>query len=285
MITEANQSKAVLVLVHGMQEHSDRYQAFCDFLAQQGYSTIRYDLLGHGRKLSPSKRGYFGQNGWDQLLKQLHDQVQLAHQRFPQQPVILFGHSMGSIIIRSYLQHYQDFDGIILSGVPPYNPLWRAGKLLSRLKISLQGAKHPSHLLNRLTTGSFNKKIKQPVTDVDWLSYNIQNVQTYVEDDACGFPFTNQGYSDLFDGMKELGTLRHFKTSQPVPVLFLTGKQDPCAGSNAQVKESIRTLKKAGYRDLTSHRYPLMRHEILFERQADKVYQDILTWLDHKFAS
>jgi alpha-beta hydrolase superfamily lysophospholipase len=282
VIIKAEHSKAVVVLVHGMQEYSDRYRSFCDFLAVNGYSSLRYDLLGHGQHLPKNQRGYFGKHGWSNLLKQLHQQVQLAHQHFAGQPVILFGHSMGSIIIRSYLQHYHDFDGIILTGVPPYNPLWRAGKWLSQVKIAFQGAKHHSHLLNQLATGGFNKKIKNPATKVDWLCHNVQDVKNYLADEACGFLFTNRGYQDLFEGMHELGVLRHFHTKKAVPLLFLVGKDDPCAGDQKQVKSSIQALQGAGYHDLTAQRYPKMRHEILFETDFKKVYQDVLAWLDKK---
>ena len=152
----------MVILVHGMQEYSDRYASFCKYLNAKGYSTIRYDLLGHGKNLPRNQRGYFGKNGWKNLLKQLHQYVQQAHLQFPGQKIILFGHSMGSIIIRSYLQHYHDFDGMILSGVPYYNPLWKVGKVISKTLINVKGAHHHSHFLNKLTTGSFNKKVHNP---------------------------------------------------------------------------------------------------------------------------
>lgn len=284
MILEAPHSKAVVILVHGMQEYSDRYADFCQYLTSQGYSCVRYDLLGHGKKLSASERGYFGNDGWQKLLQQLHRHVQQAHSQFPGQKVILFGHSMGTIIIRTYLQDYQDFDGIILSGVPYYNPLWRAGKLVSKAMIHFQGAHHHSRLLTKLTTGGFNKKISHPLTHFDWLSHNHLNVQSYINDKACGWPFTNQGYSDLYDGMGQLGKLRHFTSQHPVPVLFLSGADDPCAGGKSRVTNSFRMIKNAGYRDATLKVYPKMRHEILFEGHALAVKQDIVQWLNQRFA-
>lgn len=285
LINRVPHSKAVVILVHGMQEYSDRYQDFCEYLASKGYSTIRYDLLGHGKKLAAKSRGYFGIHGWQNLLDQLHHYVQLAHKEFKGQRVILFGHSMGTIIIRSYLQHYHDFDGMILSGVPYYNPLWRMGKVLSKALMAIKGAHHHSRLLNKLTTGGFNQKIKHPKTAFDWLSHNQKDVHDYIKDRACGFPFTNRGYHDLYDGMKELGNLRHFRSKRSVPVLFMNGEDDPCAGSKSQVRDSYQMLKHAGYSDLTLKVYHQMRHEILFEKDAMKVQQDVVNWLDQKFTS
>ncbi len=284
MITEVPGSKAVIVLVHGMQEYSDRYKKFCDYLNQHGYSTIRYDLLGHGKKLPLHLHGYFGRHGWQNLINQLHEQVQLAHSRFKNQQVILFGHSMGTIIIRSYLQHYHDFDGVILSGVPYYNPLWRVGKLLSKTLSAVKGAKNTSPLLTKLTTGGFNQKIDHPHTDFDWLSHNVKDVRAYIKDKYCGIPFTNAGYSALYDGMKELGRLRQFHSKHAVPLLFLNGQDDPCAGNEQQRQTSLNTLKHAGYRNITAKTYQHMRHEILFEEEAHLVQEDIVDWLKKHFA-
>lgn len=284
MINRATHSKAVVVLVHGMQEYGDRYRDFCDYLKTNDYSSIRYDLLGHGQKISPRARGYFGIHGWENLLDQLHQYVQQAHDQFANQKVILFGHSMGTIIIRSYLQHYHDFDGMIMSGVPFYNPMWRAGKLISKAIIAVKGPRRTSSLLTKLTTGGYNKKIKHPLTDFDWLCHNQADVRAYIKDRACGFPFTNQGYSDLYDGMKELGKLKHFRSQRPVPVLFVNGRDDPCSGTNSQIATSLDALRRAGFHDLTSKVYQGMRHEILFEKKGAIVEADIVKWLDQRFA-
>ncbi|HJA24370.1 MAG TPA: lysophospholipase [Candidatus Limosilactobacillus intestinavium] len=281
-ITRAPHSKAVIVLVHGMQEHSNRYQAFCDYLAQHGYSSVRYDLIGHGQNLPAQLKGYFGFKGWHNFIFQLHKYVQLAHREFPDQPVILFGHSMGTIIIRSYIQKYDDFDGMILSGTPFYNPLWVFGKLISSGIVMAKGAKSKSRLLDKLTTGQFIKKIPHPKTNLDWLSHNSKDVQSYIDDPDCGFSFTSQGYNDLYEGMREVGHLRYFHSNHPVPVLFLNGRDDPCAGKKSQVQSSLNMLVKAGYHDMTHHSYPQMRHEILFERDATVVMNDIVNWLERK---
>lgn len=276
-------SHTVVIFVHGMQEYCDRYKNFCQFLADHGYSNLRYDLLGHGQDIPTAQRGYFGHRGWHNLINQLHHYVQLVHAKFPGQQVVLFGHSMGTIIIRSYLQRYQDFDGLIFSGVPYYNPLWRVGKIISQVLIWRYGKKATSPLLDKLSVGGYNRHVKHPQTAFDWLCNNPADVQAYIKDEACGVPFTNQGYNDLYEGMQDIGRLRHFHTSKPVPLLFLNGHDDPCAGTTHQVWGSIRALQKAGYTDLDYRRYPHMRHEILFEKDAAKVERDIIRWLQKKF--
>lgn len=275
-------SKAVIVLVHGMQEYSDRYQSFCDYLAQHGYSYIRYDLLGHAKDCPKAERGYF-ENGWQGLVDQLHHYVKLAHEKFPGQKVVLFGHSMGTIIIRSYLQQYDDFDAIMLSGAPYYNTAWKTGKTLANIIISFHGEKGISPTLGKIATGGFNKKITHPQTKLDWLCHNPTDVQNYIKDDGCGFPFTNEGYRSLFIGVGDLGKLRSFRTQHPVPLLFMHGVDDPCAGSAQQVHDTVATLEQAGYSDLTEKDYQGMRHEILFEKNGEQVKADVVDWLAAKF--
>lgn len=170
-----------------------------------------------------------------------------------------------------------------MTGSPYYNSLWRLGKILSKVIISTQGPHNTSGLLSKLTTSGFNKNIKEPRTDFDCLCYNRADVQAYIQDAGCGFPFTNQGYSDPYDGIGELGQLKHFTSRHPVPALLLSGKDDPCAGNSKQVSDSVNTLKNAGYQDLTAKTYPHMRHEILFEENKDLVEKDIVHWLDRKF--
>lgn len=280
-IHETPNSQAVLVLVHGMQEYSERYQDFCDYLAQHGYSYIRYDLLGHNRDCPKDERGYF-KNGWQGLVDQLHHYVLVAHDKFPGQKVILFGHSMGTIVIRSYLQQYDDFDGIILSGTPYYNSAWKAGKTLANMIISFHGEKGISPTLGKLATGGFNKQIENPRTDFDWLCHNPEDVDNYIKDDGCGFPFTNEGYKSLFIGMGDLGKLMDFHTEHPVPLLFMHGVDDPCAGSADQVDDTVDALKGAGYTDLKQIDYEGMRHEILFEENHGQVEEDVVNWLAEK---
>lgn len=83
MISEAPQAKAVVILVHGMQEYSERYADCCKYLNGCGYSTLRYDLLGHGKELPAAERGYFGQSGWQNLVHQLHSMFSRPMCGFP----------------------------------------------------------------------------------------------------------------------------------------------------------------------------------------------------------
>src|SRR3712207_4152981 len=100
--------KAVVIIVHGMQEHLLRYTDFAKYLASQGYTVVRYPLIGHGPTVSELEKGYFGRkDGWKKLVQQLKTVVEKTAKLYPHTPIVVYGHSLGSMIARAYIQ---DFD-------------------------------------------------------------------------------------------------------------------------------------------------------------------------------
>lgn len=276
--------KAVLFVVHGMQEHQERYALFADYLNQNGYACITYDLPGHGKDTANEDRGYFGdENGWNHLVDSAVEITMLAKHEFPNVPVIYFGHSMGTMIGRSYLQiHDGLIDGMILSGAPCYQSAAAAGKLIAAMIVKTKGKKGHSKILDNLATGSFNKGIENPRTPVDWLSYNTENVDRYVADELCGFSFTNQGYLDLFCGMVDMSKPSLYRVTNPnLPILLYAGEDDPCIGGEKGWNDTIKRLKDIGYQSVESALYPHMRHETLQEADSEKVMHDVVEWCDH----
>ena len=149
---------------------------------------------------------------------------------------------------------------------------------LDRVRIS--GPKSHSKILDGLATGQFNRKIERPRTAVDWLSYNEENVDNYISDPLCGVPFTVSGYYDLFDGMMRMADEdRYYRMNTGIPILFVAGQEDPCTGGESGFRSSVSFLKDVGYRTIDTILYPGMRHEILHEKKADTVMNDIVSWL------
>ncbi len=274
--------KGSVVIVHGMAEHRKRYVRFAEFLAENGYGVITYDLPGHGE--SAQITGHFGDEGWQGLVNSAARAVARARKEFPGVPVVLLGHSMGSMISRCFIQEYDDqIDGLILTGAPNWQRAVNAGIALGKQIRRVRGKTGMSKLMDHLVTGNFNKSVKNPKTAVDWLSYNKENVQNYLDDPMCGFGFTVQGYLDELEGMRRMHDLKNYHCRNPkMPVYFLAGREDPCIGGDAGFADSVDTVKMAGYHNVLTKLYPNMRHEILNETEYQKVYNDILRWLDHK---
>lgn len=278
-----SEPKAVVFIVHGMQEHKERYAWFARYLNDRGYAVITYDLPGHGQDTDKENLGYFGESdGWNTLVNSAVEIATIAKKEFPNIPCVYFGHSMGTMIGRTFLQKYDGMiDAMMLSGCPCYQSAAGLGKAIASIVVKTKGAKGHSKLLDTLATGSFNKAIENPRTDLDWLSYNEENVDAYLADEYCGVPFTNQGYLDLFMGMIQMNDKSSYRMANPTLPLFLfAGEDDPCTGGNKGWMDTVSKLRNLGYTNLEEKRYPHMRHEILNEVDNAIVMQDATDWLD-----
>ena len=275
--------KGGVAIVHGMAEHRKRYVAFAEYLAENGYGVVTYDLPGHGESAGETL-GYFGDDGWQELVDSADRAVARVKKEFPGVPVILFGHSMGTMISRCYLQkHADEVDAVVLSGAPNWQPAANAGIALGKVLRRLRGKQGHSKLMDQLVTGNFNKSVKNAKTPVDWLSKNEKNVQAYLEDPNCGFGFTIQGYLDELEGMRQMHQVELYSGENPtLPILFVAGQEDPCIGGMEGLEDSMNTLKEAGYKNITFKLYPNMRHEILQEEDRERVYRDIKNWIDQR---
>ena len=129
---------------------------------------------------------------------------------------------------------------------------------------------------------SFNKKIKNPRTKLDWLSHNEQNVDDYIIDPYSGHEFKTSSFVDLFTLMVNMNKVKNYQNVSNTPLLLLRGIDDPCTGGDKGSFNSIKTLSKAGFRNITEIKYPNMRHEILNERERDAVLKDIISFLGDK---
>lgn len=280
--------KAVFQIAHGMAEHKERYDRFCEFLAENGYAVFIHDHLGHGESVnSEEDLGWFGDSGgWRNLVEDCYIVTQHAQSLFSGKPYIFFGHSMGSFIARAYsLMHGKHLAGAIYCGTSGPNPAAGVGSSLADAIARTKGNRYKSELINTIAFGSYNKRIKPAKTDFDWLSVNEDNVAAYIEDPLCGYLFSATGYRDLFNVLKFVSSKKWFKRiRKDLPVLLIAGAEDPVGEYGAGVKKVASELKKQGQTDVKTKIYPGLRHEILLEdkEKADEVMADVLKWADSK---
>ena len=115
-LSEVENPGAAVLLVHGFGEHSGRYlNEVIPFFNQQGFSVLGFDLIGHGK--SGGKRGHCA--GYEQLMRLLDQAFTRLRTRFPNIPILLYGHSLGgnlalNFVLRGYGKPY----GLIASS--PY---------------------------------------------------------------------------------------------------------------------------------------------------------------------
>ena len=280
-VYEAERAKANVMVVHGMEEYKERYDAFASFLQDHGYNVVLSDLRGHGKN-APLLSHIADKDG-DKLI--LNDQKKIRkfmEEKFPDLPNMIFGHSMGTIITRDLLQECSnDFTKVALSGYVNPNGASGVAVALGNIVRAFKKGKGHSKMLTNLSTGSFNKAVKNPKTGSDWLSYNEENVQKYIDDPLCGVEFTVGSYCALFRLLNNMGKAKRYKNVNPeLPFLLISGKDDPCTGGEKGRNASLKVLQKAGFKDFSIVTLDGMRHEILNELDKQKVYDEILKFFD-----
>lgn len=276
--------RAILQIVHGMAEHSERYHDLAVFMAEHGYAVYIHDQAGHGRSVTrESELGYFGaENGWKNLVRDVHILTGKAIETHVNRPVFLLGHSMGSFVARAYATAFAGaLSGAIFSGTSGPNPGAAAGIAVAKLTEKFQGDHFRSAFIDHIAFGSYNKKYDNPRTSFDWLSRDTQQVDRYIADPLCGFLFTAAGYRDMFTLLQTVSGKKWYEgVPKSLPILLISGTMDPVGGYGKGVRQVAQTLKKTGHKNVTLHLYQDARHELFNETIAADVRQDLLDWTE-----
>ena len=252
--------RAVLQVCHGVAEHIARYDAFARALNEQGIVVAGHDHLGHGKSLPQGGTPvYFGQgNTWNTVVDDIYVLHQRLLQKYPDTPLCIMGHSMGSFLTRTYLIRYP-----------------------GTVKAALKGENATSDVVTELAFGAYNKLFAPNRTKVDWLSADESNVDDYIADPLCGADATVGLFRQMLHGLRfnqRQSNLRRMDAD--TPVLFVAGDKDPVGSCGKGVIQSCEAFRAAGVRDCTLKLYPGLRHEILNEKpQRDQITNDIETWL------
>lgn len=279
--------RAIVQIIHGIAEYIDRYDEFMSFLADNGIIAVGTDHLGHGKSIeSEEQTGFFAyDNGWDYVVRD-EEVLRLAmHENYPELPIIVFGHSMGSFMTRTLLIRYPDaFNAAIISGTGNQGAaLVNGGLFMGNLVTGLRGAHHYSKFLNNLAFGSYNKIYDNPKTEYDWLSRDEANVQKYIDDPLCGFIPSCSLFRDMMTGVKFITNKKNLTAmNKDIPVYFMSGDMDPVGECGKGVQKAYNNFLEAGMKDVSIKLYPGGRHEMLNEINKDEVYADILAWLNSK---
>lgn len=272
---------AIVQIAHGMAEHIGRYAEFIEYLNENGVLVAANDHAGHGGSLTENAvKGYFGaRNGWNSVvedMRQLHDETA---SRYPDVPYVLLGHSMGSFLARTYASRYgEGISAFVFSGTAGKNPAIGAGRIAGRLERLRNGSAKPSRLLDSLSFGAYNKSFAPARTTFDWLSRDTKRVDEYVADPLCGFVFTAEGMLDIFDGLDFISSPEWAKSVPHVPILILSGEQDPVGSNGKGVRQVSGWLSETGH-EVEVRLYPEGRHEMLNELNRKEVFEDILSFI------
>ena len=275
--------RAVVIIHHGMAEHINRYADYVKHLTDMGYAVFMHDMANHGKSNQKTELlGYFGENdGYKNLVKDLKTVYDLAKKEFPDKKIIMFGHSMGSFIVRCFDCAYPGAsDASVYMGTGGSNPAAGMGKAISNLIASIKGSTYKSKMLDKMTFGSFNKKTDKK-TSFDWLTRDSAIVQKYIDDDYCGFLFTVKGMNDLVNLNVWANSAECYNTvKKDLPILLVAGADDPVGAYSKGINEVADKMKASGHTNVTVKLFPGCRHEVLNETNRKEVYEGIDAFLN-----
>ena len=280
----------IVQIVHGMSEHVERYDDFARYLVGRGYIVCANDHIGHGKSVSdPSEWGCLpSEGGKEVLIADVHELRKTVASRYSRQtPYIMFGHSMGSFIVRAYLaRHAEGLAAAVICGTSqqPAPLVSKLGNVLARRMAASKGDAYKSTFLDGMGAGAFSKQIENARTPFDWICTDDAVVDAYIADESCGVMFSAGGYATLTDLTGEVVSAPAARAvPSDLPVLFIAGMLDPVGSNGKGVEKAAEQYRHAGIKTVDLKLYEGMRHEILNEPGRAEVYADVADWIDeHK---
>lgn len=279
-LDEEKEPVGLFQIAHGVSEHIGRYDDFARFLASQGYIVFGNDHLGHGLSAaSMDEMGFFAEEDGDlRLVDDMHILSRIMLKRYPELPLFLFGHSMGSLCARVYASNFgEELCGLILCGT---GELPASAVVLEQpLSFLCQRLGAKAHIPNSLFDKVSCIGIKDKKTEKDWLSRNENNVEAFLNDPLCGCEMKLGAVRDIVSlANTACSTVWATLLPSQLPILIISGAKDPIGFNGKGVIALSDNLEEAGFQpDVIM--YPGDRHEILNEENHEKVYADVYDWL------
>lgn len=280
-VTQTN-AKGVVQIVHGMCEYKERYEGFIDYLTQNGYIVFAHDHRGHGGSVTANENlGYFGDKKGEAIVDDAALVTDEIRRLYSGLSVTLFGHSMGSLVVRAYIQKYEEkIDKLIVCGSPSKNSLAGFGLMLNGVISAFRGKKYRSRLMANASTGGGDDKFPGEGKNA-WLTRDKTVVEKYNADEKCNFVFSCNGFSNLLHLVKNAYKKKKYPAKHSdLPIFFMAGADDPVIGNEKKWLAAQQFLRDVGYKNVTGKSYPKMRHEILNELGKEEVYADALAFIE-----
>ena len=274
--------KAVVQIAHGMTEHMGRYEAFADYLCPMGIAVAGFDLRGHGKNPGDPETASFGEGGWAASVEDMRLFYELLKNRFSGAPLYMLGFSLGSFLLREYLTKYPgegEIAGAVIMGTG-HQPGWLLSVMMGIVKgqIKKSGFDGTTDLVRKLSFGTYNQKFKPNRTAADWLCADESELNGYLTDPLVRKDISAGLFLELLGSMKRAGNACCYGK---LPVLLISGQDDPVGDGGKGVRALCQRMKKAGTENVTMKLFPGARHDLLHEERngADDARKLIADWI------
>ncbi|MFC5650688.1 alpha/beta hydrolase [Paenibacillus solisilvae] len=253
---DTEQIKAVIAIVHGMGEHTGRYEHVADWFTANGYSVFGFDQCGHGR--TEGKRGHT--ESYEALLTGVDEMLAEAARIYPRLPVFLFGHSMGGNVAINYvLRRRPAIKGAIISG-----PWLKLAFSPPPLQV----------VVGRIVERVFPRYTNNRPLNVEHLTSDPMMMEMYRSDPLGHGHITARFFFSVQTA--GLWALKH-ASEWPVPLLLMHGGSDRVTSIHAsrQFAAAVGPL-------CTFIEWPEFRHELHNESKRADVFEKMKDWLSQK---
>ena len=279
---KAEPATSNLVFMTGMQEHSERYDHLARYLNDFGISVYVLDAVGQGLNAPrPEDQQKWFKGAFDTNVSAAHQKVMELKEE-TKLPTFIMGHSMGSFMTQRYLELFPDSADkvVIWSSNGPRRMKMACAYMLASILTNKRNWDKPSKFISNASFGSYARTVKNRKTDVDWLSYDEENVKDYIADPYCGAENTHGFWKEFLRGMNELYKKKNLKkVSKNEKILIVAGEEDPVGEMGKGPRRLKEMYEKLGVSNVTIFMFPHMRHEIHNETEKHLVYKVLSDFL------
>lgn len=271
--------KAVVMIFHGMVEHSGRYHEFAKFLNAKGYNVFCFDLRGHGQ--TAESVDTISQYDGDLFADCVKDGMFFADMLLEKYklPLVVMGHSFGSFLLQSFIQQYHKHNIAIFSGSACMKGQASVamGKIVAGITKLFYGKNAKCKMIYKMSFGAYGK----PFKDGNWLSRNEQNWEEYKQDPYCGAICSANFYLSFFKNLQKIYSAKLLQNVDlDVPILVTSGSNDPVGGKNASLVSKLENMyRNLGVEMVEYKVWEDARHEILNETNKKEVFEYIASFI------
>lgn len=271
---------AVLQIAHGMRGFKERFLPMMEFMSEHGIVCVANDHRGHGASVKDHEgRGDIYSGGYAAMVDDMRMVTEWAHAEYPDLPVYLLGHSMGSLAARTYMKTHDNLiQGVVLCGTPGNHPALELARLFTRI---LSFADHDMRLpyIQSIASDIYNRGFRSE-GEYAWLTSDRDARKRFADSEMGAFTYTVGALDEMLALMHETYSKDDWQVKNPgVHVYFISGEDDPVMRGESNFHKSAIMMAALGYTDVTSAIYSGMRHEVLNETDRVSVWEDILAHL------
>lgn len=272
--------RAVVQFTHGWKDCIERNQELISFFTDHGIMVCGCDFIGHGKSSDKETQGDLDkEHGWSYMVKDVRRLTNFMKKEYPNVPVFLYGHGMGSLVARLVCAGSDAYDGVIFSGTSGKQKFCRRCVLFSGLLRRLKGWDYRSETLEGMIYQRLNRKFWREGDKFSWFSASKLKRDQYRNHDCCKPVYTISAYENMFKMTSMVSASRWYRSvKEDLPILLISGVEDPVGNFGKGVRSVYEKLEKS-HTDVELYLYEDVRHDIQGDDRNLRIFQDILHWM------